>query len=635
MSSTFMGIEMGKKGVIAHQTALQTTGHNVTNAETEGYSRQKVKMDTVNPLYDPSLNRPERAGQIGQGTVVARIDRIRNMFIDDRIINLNDHYGKWKTKNEFLYQVELVHNEPSEHSLRNLLNEFWGAWEELANNPSELSVRKVVRERSETLRQGINQTFSKLKDIQNNVEFTIQTRVKDINNITKQIRDLNINIQKAINLGDTPNDLFDKRDLLVDKLSKMMNINVVRDEPDEFIIYWKGMHLVQGNHYEEIKLVPNPKKNGYHDLYWGELNEKINVKGGEMEGLFDLRDNILKDQITYINNFTGNLVQLVNEIHRDGFGLDGKTNRNFFNYIPATAQANADYDSDNDGLADSTALFKIAGNNSLNLTDKIGLTGSITFDANRPNNTPIQVNYLPTDTVEDVIDKINKTDAEVVEYLDHRNRIVLKATPAKSEDYKNFLIRHIEDSGDFLVNYSGMLKANGPAGAYDWKNTGSVGQLIVGNNNYDITPLYNIASWVSLDTFIENDANKIAAASGTDYQGTGDPDTMTGVGDGSIALKISALRQKKAMIGEQSTFDDYYTALISEVGTKAEQAKAMFEINELGIKNLENLRKSISGVNLDEEMANLVMYQHGYNASARIVSTMDKMLDTIINRMGV
>ena len=95
------------------------------------------------------------------------------------------------------------------------------------------------------------------------------------------------------------------------------------------------------------------------------------------------------------------------------------------------------------------------------------------------------------------------------------------------------------------------------------------------------------------------------------------------------------LRYKKAMIGEQSTFDDYYTALISETGTLAEQAKLEFETTELLSNNLENLRQSVSGVNLDEELANIVMFQHGYNASARVVSTMDKMIDTIINRMGV
>ncbi len=635
MSSTFMGIELGKKGIMAHQTALQTTGHNITNAETEGYSRQKVKMETMSPLYDPSLNRPERAGQIGQGTVVARIERMRNMFIDDRIINMNDFLGKWKAKNDWLYEIELVHNEPTDNPIMNTLNEFWESWQELANNPSEFAVRKVVRERSVTLMKEINRTFADLKKIHNNVESTIQIRVKQINNITKKISDLNVDIEKSLNLGDSPNDLLDRRDVLIDQLSKMINVNVVRNEPDEFIVYWQGMHLIQGKHSEEIKLVANPAKNGFHDLFWGEINEKIDVKGGEMESLFDLRDNILKDQLTYMNNFTANLVQLVNEIHRDGFGLDGQTNRNYFNYIPATAQANGDYDSNNDGLLNSTALFKIAGNNPLNLTDKIGIAGTITFDANRPNGTPVQVNYVPTDTVEDVIDKINKTDAEIVAYLDHNKKLVLKATPAKSDDYKDFIIRHVEDSGDLLVNYSGILKANGAVGAYDWNNTGAAGQLIVGSNNYDITPLNNIASWVSLDGFIENDANKIAAASGTDYQGTGDVDTMTGIGDGSIALKIAGLRQKNAMIGEHSTFDQYFTALIADIGTKAEQAKMEFEITEQLAKNLENLRKSISGVNLDEELANMVMFQHGYNASARIVTTMDRMLDTIINRMGV
>ncbi len=635
MSSTFMGIELGKKGVIAHQSALQTTGHNVTNAETDGYSRQRVKMETAHPLYDPSLNRAERAGHIGQGVMVARISRIRNQFIDDRIIDINNFLGKWKAKNDILYQVELVHNEPSDMTLRNLLNQFWGSWEELANNPAEFSVRKVVRERSETLVQGISRTFSQLKDIQNNVEFTIRTRIKEINDITKKIRDLNVNIQKAINLGDEPNDLFDKRDLLVDKLSKMMDIKVVRSDPDEFIIYWKGMHLVQGQHYEEIKMTPNPAKNGYMDLYWEELNTKIDVKGGELEGLFDLRDNILKNQLAYLDNFTANLVELVNEIHRDGFGLDGVTNRDFFRYIPATNQANGDYDFNNDGQLDSTALFKIAGINQLDLQDKIGIAGTITFASNRPNRAPIQVDYVPIDTVRNVIDKINRTDAEVVAYLDHRNRLVLKATLTKDDNYKHFIIRHIEDSGDFLVNYSGLLNASGGAGAYDWQNTGAAAQLQAGPDNYDITPLYNISSWVALGESIRNDVNKIAAASGTDFDGTGDFDTMSGVGDGSIALQIADLRYKNAMVGEHATFDDYYTALISEVGTLSEQAKLEYETTEKLALNLENLRQSVSGVNLDEEMVNLVMYQHGYNASARVVSVMDRLLDTIINRMGV
>ncbi len=634
MPSTFMGIEIGKTGVTAHQQALHTTGHNVTNAETEGYSRQRVVLESEKPIYFPALNRAERAGQIGQGTITARIERIRNVFIDDRLMNLNDLYGYWKSRNDSLYQVQLVHNEPSDLSMRNLLNKFWEAWEELANNPAELSVRKVVKERSDTLVAGINRTFSELKDIQNNLELTIQTRVNEINNIGKRIRDLNVEITKVEALGDVPNDLYDKRDLLIDQLSKMVNISVGRKDNDEFFVYIEGQHFVQGQNYNELKLTPNPKKDGYSDLYWAETNQTVDVRGGELKSLFDARDIILKDQIDYLNNFTANLVDLVNEVHRDGFGLDGITNRDFFHFIPTTNQANGDYDSNNDGQLDSTALFKVTGNNEVDLKRTIGMQGAISFDANRQGGVPILINYNVTDTVEDVINKINQSGAEVVAYLDHRNRLALKSTLADDVNNKNFLIRHIEDSGDFLVNYTGMLRASGAAGAYDWKQIGSVNQLQVNANNYTVSPLYDISTWIKLDEGIKNDVKRIAAATGTDYTGNNDPNQITGAGDGTNALLIGQLRYKKAMIGEHATFDDYYTALISEVGTLGEQAKLEFETTEKLANNLENLRKSINGVNLDEEMANMVTFQHGYNASARFINVMDKALETII-RLGI
>ncbi len=635
MASTFMGIELGKRGIIAHQQAIQTTGHNVTNAETEGYSRQRVVLETEHPLYTPSLNRPERAGQLGQGTVAVRIERIRNAFIDDKIMDTLDTLGYWKMRNDYIYQIELVHNEPSDMSLRSLLDEFWVAWEELANNPSELSVRKVVKERAETLVKAINHTYHQLKDIQNNVDFAIVTKIKEINDIGKKIRDLNVEIQKSLNLGDMPNDLMDKRDLLIEKLSQMVNVEVERNEEDEFIVYIDGEHFVQGIHFEKLKTVPEPKKQGYHNIIWSEINKSVNIKGGELKSLLELRDNILQSQIDYLNNFTVNIVELVNEIHRDGFGLDGITNRNFFKYLPVTDAINGDYDSNNDGVLDSTAIFKVTGINGLNPESTIGIQGTITFDANRQGGAPITINYYATDTVADVIDKINKSGAEVVAYLDHRNRLVLKATLAKDENNKDFIIRHIEDSGNFLVNYAGILRNSGVAGAYDWRATGAVNSLQVPQTNYTVAPLYNISAWTDVDIPIKLDVSKIAAASGTDTTGDGDLDMPTGVGDGSNALKIAELRYKKVMIGENATFDEYYTAVISEIGTLGEQAKLETEIAEKLVDNFKNLRQSVSGVNLDEEMANLVMFQHGYNASARVVSIMDRMLDTIINRMGV
>ncbi|MBN1898541.1 MAG: flagellar hook-associated protein FlgK [Spirochaetes bacterium] len=633
MASTFMGIELGKRGIIAHQQAIQTAGHNVTNAETEGYSRQRVILETEHPLYDPSLNREQRAGQIGQGTIAARIERIRNAFIDDKINNTLDLYGYWKTRNDFIYQAELVHNEPTDLSLRTLLDNFWASWEELANNPSELSVRKVVKERAVTLMESLKHTYNQLKYIQDNVDIAVVTKVNEINGLGKKIRDLNVEIQRSLNLGDMPNDLMDKRDLLVERLSQLVNIEIQRNEEDEFIVYIRGEHFVQGPLFQELTAVSNPAKDGYHDIYWKEINLTPTITSGEMKGLLEIRDDILKKQLAHLNNFAVNLTDLVNEIHRDSFAMDGVTNRDFFRYLPATTAINGDYDSNNDGTLDSTALFKMTGIRTLDPKEKIGTQGVITFAANSQGGAPATVNYFPGDTVEEVIDRINKSNAEVVSYLDHRNRIVLKST--LSQNYEHFIIRHVEDSGDFLAGVGGVLKASGAVGAYDWARTGASAALQGGAAFYTITPQDHIASWGDVNSAIKNDVGKIAAAWGTDSNGDGDLDIPTGVGDGTSALRIAELRYKKVMIGDNATFDEYYTSLITETGSLGEQAKLETEIAEKLLDNYKNIRQSLSGVNLDEEMANLVMFQHGYNASARVVSIMDHMLDTIINRMGV
>ena len=299
--------------------------------------------------------------------------------------------------------------------------------------------------------------------------------------------------------------------------------------------------------------------------------------------------------------------------------------------MPITNQANGNFDSNNTGKLDSVAIFKVAGNKNLIANEKINMNGTIKLDSVRPNGTPVLVYYVANDTVSDVINKINDAGTDVVAYLDHANRLAVKATLAKDEDNKNFMIRHLEDSGNFLVNYSGVLKASGAVGAFDWKTVGSIAQFQA-NQNITITPQKNTSSWIGLDESVKNDVMKIAAAGGTDYQGKGKPDTMTGVGDGNSALKIADLRYKKAMIGEQATFDNYYTTVISEVGAlQSEQAKLEYETDEKLYENLANLRKSISGVNMDEEIANMVTYQHAYNASARIITTADNMLQTILH----
>ena len=145
MNSTFMGLEISRRGLMSHQQALHVTGHNISNAENEEYTRQRVSITSMDPIYVPSLSRAETAGQLGQGSVVAQIERVRNSFIDDRIVSEKNAMGYWNSKNDFIYQIEQVYNEPSDQSIRSKMDAFWESWQELSKYPETRATREVVK----------------------------------------------------------------------------------------------------------------------------------------------------------------------------------------------------------------------------------------------------------------------------------------------------------------------------------------------------------------------------------------------------------------------------------------------------------------------------------------------------------
>ncbi len=186
MNSTFMGIEIGKKGLSSHQQALHVTGHNISNAANKEYSRQRVIISAADPLYVPALNRSNAAGNIGQGSIVSSVERIRDAFIDDRIMVEKDVHGYWKTKSDLIYQVEAIYNEPSDQSIRNRLDELWKGWQELSKYPEERSTREVVKEKGVTLSNEVKHIYSQLYDLQQNANRQIAHSVDQINLIRKR-----------------------------------------------------------------------------------------------------------------------------------------------------------------------------------------------------------------------------------------------------------------------------------------------------------------------------------------------------------------------------------------------------------------------------------------------------------------
>ena len=618
MNSTFSGIELGKRALMAHQTALQVTGHNVSNADTEGYSRQKITLEVFDPLYIPGLTRELTPGQIGQGVEVQKILRARDMLLDDRIYYEKNALSYWKSMDGWVKQIELVHNEPSDKSIMHVLDKFWASWQELANNPEENASREAVRESGIALARQINSNYRALKSIRDNIEKTIETRVGEINELARQIADLNKEILKVESTGDNPNDLWDKRDLLVEKLSGLVDIQIGRSDRDEFIVYINGHHLVQGKHFEALKLVKDPKNEGYSNIVWSRSGETLKVNSGELKALLDARDVEVKNQIESLDIFTANLMDLVNSIHRRGFGINLRTGLNFFKESPISVDTMGNYDLNQDGILDSTMLFRITGTQKLNPDDTVGINGTITL------NNGIKVNYVSTDRVSDILARVNNSGADVKMFINDDGRLVVKS------DTPLMRIEHLEDSGDFLVRYSGVLRGGGANGAFDYASPNMSARIA---GDYMVTQKVHPSSWIAIDDHIKNEVESIAASTGVDTNGDGIPDIMDGAGNGDNALKIAGIRFAKVMIGKSQTINEFYQGLIADIGLKGETSSREVSNRKLIVENLENLRKSISGVNIDEELVNMVKFQHGYAAAARFISEMNKMLDIIINRM--
>jgi flagellar hook-associated protein 1 FlgK len=625
MTSTFQGLEIGKRAVAAHQQALNTTEHNLANMNTEGYSRQRVEFSAFQPIYLPGLEREETPGQIGQGVIIERIGRLRDELFDQQIIAHASTEGYWDARDPYIRHMEQIYHEVGDTSIRGRLDQFWNGWQELANFPADIPPRTVLAERGKTLVDAIQKNFKGLKGLQDMAEQDIRITTNRVNDLTGQIAGLNKEIQRIRAQGDNPNDLMDRRDLLTDKLSSLIDITVDRRDPDEFMIHTAGMILVQGGLNREFTLRQNLGEEGYSQIYWRDTAQEVRFRDGKLAALIELRDVTIQDEIRSLDNFTMNFMDLVNEVHRQAYALNGGTGNDFFVERPYVNNVNGNYDRNGDGVFDSSYIFRINGTNALEHNAQTGLEGVITLSGPDGN---VEVRYYPTDTVGDIMNRINSSGAEVAARLNREGMLQLKGTPAEGWENPDFVIRHVEDSGYFLEGYAGLLNARGPDGAFDWGGPDAVNALRGGANDYAAAPTAHPSGWIEINPAILRDVTNIAA-------GFGENGRSANPGNGEAAVAISALRHNRVMVGKNMTFDEYFADTVGRVGALGERSGSQRETNNLTMKELKEQRQSVAGVNINEELADMLRYQHGFNAASRFITTINAMLDTIINRMGV
>ena len=361
MNSTFFGLELSRRALESQQVALNTTGHNIANANTQGYTRQIANLKATTPLSIPVTGRNL---SVGTGVTLDTITRARDAFVDRQFRWETSKQQYWEAKQDSLTKVEDIINEPSDNSLSNDLNQFWVAWSDLSKDPQNAGARAVVKERTLTLTDSLHAIATQISDKQKDLDSQVNVQIKQINVYANQIKDLNDQIKQAEVSGDNPNDLRDGRDNLVDELSKLVSVRVTETKDPNFTDRQVNIYkvdigkettppqtLVDDGVVNQIEGVTIQSGidigfggNDITTLQWvggspngcsGALDLGLNM--GTLQANIEIRDTYLQETLLpKYDSLAMGIVSAVNELHGNGTTETGTTN-DFFNSENLTA----------------------------------------------------------------------------------------------------------------------------------------------------------------------------------------------------------------------------------------------------------------------------------------------------------
>jgi flagellar hook-associated protein 1 len=317
----------------AQQTGIDVTSHNVANANTEGYSRQNVTLVTTTPFAPPGMNRPATAGQIGTGSVAADIQRARDMFLDTQWRGEAGNQANATNRSDALEQVEVILDEPQGVGLASLFNEYYRVWNELSNDPSAsaLPVRTTVVQQSLSLTTAFNRIASQLGTIRTGQDSEIQTDVTEVNDITTQVMDLNQTIVQIELTGQGANDLRDRRDALMDRLSQLVQVSSSENADGSINVMMGSQVLVDGvTAKTDLFTVPNPGNSGFVDVTFGSGGPAATIGTSGISGRITARDTLVPRYLDQLNTIAANLIAATNALHTAGFDVNGAPGQPFF-----------------------------------------------------------------------------------------------------------------------------------------------------------------------------------------------------------------------------------------------------------------------------------------------------------------
>jgi len=565
LSNLFNTINIGLKGLQAQKKSLDTTSHNISNANTEGYSRQRAVHSTTDPYTVPGMGMPEGAGQVGTGVEISEINRIKDQFIEGQIREKKQSQSYWNKKSEGLSRIENILNEPSDNNLSAAFDRFWQSLQDLSNNPEDSAVRSTVKERAKTLVDSFHSLEEQLTDYKKSLNKDVETTINEINSLGKRIADLNKQIAHIKGAGKNPNDLMDTRDKLIEELNQKVNVrtreidlgkkNNGNNKDSSYIkgninISIGGMSFVNGDSVNELKTVSVPGSPNEDSIEFEGLGRGPKIKSGELDALLELRggrdEEIIPNQIDELDKIAKTFAEEFNKVHNTGYDLDGNSDIDFF---------------ESDSGGDITAR-------SINITSDIedGKIAAGTLSDNQE---------VVTANVEDITnyDPSKEYVVEIDETTDQYEVNLSDGTSIASGTISSLTNGEIDlESSEGLI-----FKVQGSGSAIISKNSGS------GNNASNLSDVIK-----NKDLDFNEDGTK------------------------------------------EATVMDKYESVISSLGVQGQRANQMVENQDTLVNQLENRRQSISGVSLDEEMANMIKYQQAYSASAKLISNANRMMDSLM-----
>ncbi|MEN8906327.1 MAG: flagellar hook-associated protein FlgK, partial [Clostridiales bacterium] len=277
----FGSFDIAKSGMYVNERGLFVTGHNITNTNTEGYSRQQIQPTTS--FYQNIDN----IGQVGTGADVQGIRQVRNKFLDNIYRNEVETLGNYEVKSKTYVDVQAIIDEPFGDGLQNVLNKFWDSWQELAKDPDALAVRALVRQRGEALARQVNHIGTQLNNLQDDINQEIYVKIKEVNEYTQEIASLNGQILEMEIGNDDSNDLRDKRNLIMDKLSKVAGAKYDETSSGHINVEIGEQIVVNRNEYLKIEVKEDIIPGEAYKPKLENSSIDINFTNGQLKGLLD------------------------------------------------------------------------------------------------------------------------------------------------------------------------------------------------------------------------------------------------------------------------------------------------------------------------------------------------------------